>query len=410
MKKVLLMLTLFACVISGGCGGSSNNSFVQNSPEQNSQEQNQQEQNSQEQNSPEQNLSENEKMIQAMSLEEKVGQLFIMRPEHLCTLVSTDYIHYHRVSWDYSINDNMIETLHKYPVGGFAFFSRNIDTQEQVKKFISDLDAECTIKPFIAVDEEGGSVRRIGRKFSADVAQIGPMKEIGDTGDPQNAYDAAYAIGGYVKELGFNLDFAPVADINTNPDNIVIGNRAFGDDPYLVSEMVSAFLDGLHAQEVMGTIKHFPGHGDTTNDTHTGYVAIYKTWDELMQAELIPFIDNFDKTDMVMAEHITLENITSDGLPASLSHQLLTDRLRNELGYDGVVVTDSMEMGAINNTYPSGEASVMAIEAGNDIILCPYNYIESFNAIVSAVKSGRLTEARINESVRRILALKFKEE
>ena len=383
--KLVLALALFAALTSGGCGGSST-AFVGTVE------------------------SENERMIQAMTLEEKVGQLFIIRPEHLTNLASADYVHYNRGSWDYALTEEMAETLKQYPVGGFVFFSQNLSTPEQVRQFTADLDAASEIKPFIAVDEEGGIVRRIGRKFSADVEQIGTMQSIGETGDPQNAYNAAYAIGGYVKDFGFNLDFAPVADVNTNPDNIVIGSRAFGSDPDLVSVMVSAYLDGLHAQKIMGTIKHFPGHGDTSSDTHSEYAAVYKTWDELLQAELIPFMDNFDNTDMIMTAHITMKNVTSDDLPATLSHELMTNKLRKELGYTGVLVTDSMEMAAIREYYPHGESSVMAIEAGNDIVVCPYDFRESINAIVSAVKSGRISEERIDESVRRIFALKFKEE
>ena len=383
--KSAVFLALFMILTAGGCGGSST-AFISTVE------------------------SENERMIQAMSLREKVSQLFIIRPEHLTNLASADYVHYHRDSWDYALTDEMADTLTQYPVGGFVLFSQNIDTIDQVKKFTADLDAACEIKPFIAVDEEGGRVRRIGRKFSADVEQIGTMQSIGETGDTQNAYNAAYTIGGYIKDFGFNLDFAPVADVNTNPENIVIGDRAFGSDPDLVSAMVSAYLDGLHAQKVMGTLKHFPGHGDTTNDTHTGYVAVYKSWDELLQAELIPFMDNFDNTDMIMTAHITMKNVTSDDLPATLSRELITGKLRQELGYYGVVVTDSMEMGAIIQNYPHGESSVMAIEAGHDLVVCPYDFRESINAVVSAVESGRISEERINESVRRIFALKFKEE
>lgn len=379
--KLMLIVALFALIASGGCGSSDDSE-----------------------------QSENEKMIQAMSLEEKIGQLFIIRPEHLVSSVSADYLHNNRTSWDTVLTAEMKQTLRTYPAGGFILFTRNMNTLEQLKQFTSDLDAACEIKPFMAVDEEGGRIRRIGLTFSADVEQVGPMQKIGETGNPQAAYDAAYTIGGYIKEYGFNLDFAPVADINTNPENIVIGDRAFGSKPELVSTMVSAYLDGLHARKVMGTLKHFPGHGDTTSDTHTGYVAVYKTWDELLEEELIPFINNLEKTDMIMTEHITLKNVTEDDLPATLSRELLSGKLREELGYDGVLITDAMEMGAIIKNYPAGESAVMAIEAGNDIILCPYDYRESFSAIVNAVKSGRLSEERINQSLRRIFALKFKEE
>ena len=171
--------------------------------------------------------------------------------------------------------------------------------------------------------------------------------------------------------------------------------------------MVSAYLDGLHSKKVLGTIKHFPGHGDTVNDTHSGYVAVNKTWPELLKLELIPFIENFAKTDLIMTAHITMKNVTSDDLPATLSKAIMTDKLRGELGYDGVVITDSMEMGAILKNYPNGEAVIMAIEAGVDIILLPYDYCEAFDAVVKAVQDGRISESRINESVRRILRLKY---
>lgn len=381
MKKFVLLFLLFAVFTSGGCGGHSN-SFIQ---------------------------SENQRMLQAMTLEEKIGQLFIIRPEHLYSVLSADAIHNAFTSGDTELNDVMRETLKNYPVGGFALFRRNIKSPEQLKKFTTDLNAACDIMPLMAIDEEGGRVSRIGNHSSFDVSKPDAAQSIGETGDKYNAYYAGFTIGSYIKEYGFNVDFAPVADVNTNPDNIVIGDRAFGSDPALVSEMVSAFLEGLHANEIFGTIKHFPGHGDTSSDTHSDYVSVYKTWDELLQAELIPFIENLENTDLVMTAHITMKNVTSDDLPATLSYKLLTGKLRNELGYDGVLITDGMEMGAINNSYPSGEAAVMAIEAGNDIILLPYDYRESFNAVLNAVNSGRISEQRINESVLRILNLKFKD-
>ena len=378
--SVAVMFALFAAITSGGCGSSDS------SPQ-----------------------SESQRMLQAMTLREKVGQMFIIRPEHLCPNLSAEEIHYNLQSFDVELNDDMRASLKDYPAGGFAIFSRNIKSPEQLRKLIADLKEASSTVPFIAVDEEGGRVARLGNHSSFDVPKPEPMQTIGDTGEPGQAFDAGSTIGKYIKEYGFNLDFAPVADVNTNPDNIVIGDRAFGSDPQLVSEMVSAFLDGLHSEGILGTIKHFPGHGDTTSDTHSGYVAVFKTWDELLEAELIPFIDNFEKTDLVMTAHITMRNVTSDDLPATISRELLTGRLREELGYDGVIITDSMEMAAINESYPSGEAAVRVVEAGGDIILLPYDYRASFNAVLEAVNSGRLTEERINESVSRILALKFKE-
>ena len=196
--------------------------------------------------------------------------------------------------------------------------------------------------------------------------------------------------------------------MNTNPENIVIGDRAFGSDPEHVSRMVSGYLDGLHSQGIAGSIKHFPGHGDTKNDTHEGSVYVLKTWEELMKCELVPFIDNLKKTDSVMIAHIVMKNVTHDGLPATLSRELVTGKLRGELGYDGVVIVDALMMKAISNNYTSAEAAVLALEAGCDILLMPYDYREAFDGVMEAVKSGRITEARIDESVNRITKLKEK--
>ena len=221
------------------------------------------------------------------------------------------------------------------------------------------------------------------------------------------AHYVGKTIGTYLKKYGVNLDFAPVSDVNSNPDNPVIGKRAFSSDPETVSKMVSHALDGFHEAGVMATIKHFPGHGDTANDTHTGYVRLDKSWDELKKCELIPFADNFAKTDMVMASHITLPEVTSDGLPASLSREIITDKLRNEMGYDGVVITDSMEMGAITRAY-GAESAAMAVKAGCDIVLMPLYFEESFEAVLKAVENGEIPEDQINASVLRILTLKEK--
>lgn len=386
---LILCVLLAAVIMSGGCGGSS--SSVSD--------------------------SEIETVLASMTLREKIGQMFMIRPETLYTEITPDELWQKIYSKDadiqqvlYTFTDEMKSTLKDYPAGGFVIFTQNLQSPSQLKELIVALKAEGNIAPFIGIDEEGGRVSRLANQqsFDADIQNVGSMQAIGETGDTQNAYNAANYIGGYLKDYGFNLNFAPVADINTNPDNIVIGQRAFGTTAGLVSEMVSAYLDGLHSQGIMGTLKHFPGHGDTTNDTHSGYVAVYKTWDELLDAELIPFIDNFNKTDMLMTAHITMKNITSDDLPATLSKTILTDKLRNELGYDGVIITDSMEMGAINKTYPSGLAAVMAIEAGVDIVLLPYDYCVAFEAVMNAVNDGRISEARINESVRRILRIKMK--
>ena len=339
----------------------------------------------------------------AMTLREKVGQLFIIRPDQLDTTLTPDTMHNDRIKGITAVNDTMRTTLKEYPAGGFALFRKNIDTPRKLRDFTAELRDSCHAVPFMAVDEEGGRIARIANAKGFKVRKFASTQAIGRTG---NAREAAEVIGEYLKDYGFNMDFAPVADINTNPENIVIGDRAFGDDPEHVSRMASEYLDGLHSKGIIGSIKHFPGHGDTKGDTHSGYVAVNKTWDELLRAELIPFTDNFRKADTVMIAHITMKNVTDDDLPASLSRELVTGKLRGELGYDGVVIVDALMMGAVKDNYTSAEAAVMAIDAGCDILLMPYDYREAFDGVIEAVKSGRLTEKRIDESVARIMKLK----
>lgn len=336
-----------------------------------------------------------------MSLREKVGQLFIVRPEALAensnaeTAPATD-----------RVDDAVINRIEEYPVGGIALFSRNITSAEQLPMFISDLQSSSKYPLFIAVDEEGGRVARIANSDFFNVASYKSMEDIGKSGDASKAEEVGRQIGLYLKELGFNLDFAPVADTNTNPQNIVIGDRSYGSDPALVACMVSAQLDGMHDSGIMGTLKHFPGHGDTKDDTHSGYVSIEKTWDELKECELVPFITALPKADMVMVSHITAVNVTSDKLPTSMSETMITGKLRNELGYDGVIITDAMAMGAVADNYTSAEAAVTAVKAGVDIVLMPQNLDEAFNGVMNAVTDGEISMERLDESVMRILKLK----
>ena len=342
----------------------------------------------------------------AMSLREKVGQLFVIRPDQLDTTLSLEDINDPKAAGVKNFSNVMRETLRQYPAGGFAIFGKNITNPNQLKKFTSDLYNACEVVPIMAIDEEGGRVARIANHKAFNVPKYESMEAIGKTKDSRNAYNAASTIGQYISEYGFNMDFAPVADVNTNPENIIIGNRAFGSEPELVSKMVSAYLDGLHSQGIIGSIKHFPGHGDTRDDTHDSYVAVYKTWNELLQAELIPFIENFDKADTVMIAHITMKNVTSDDLPATLSKTIVTEKLRGELGYNGVIITDALGMGAIHDHYSSGESAVLAFEAGCDILLRPYDYREAFEAVLEAVESGRISQERLDYSVQKILNLK----
>ncbi len=293
-------------------------------------------------------------------------------------------------------------------VGGYVIFTEDIHSSEQLKSLTAELAEpaeEGGIKPFIAVDEEGGDVARVANAHIG-VKNTGSIGNIGKTGDTANAFFAGYNIGTYLEEYGFTLNFAPDTDVNTNPSNPVIGKRAFGSDPGQVGEMANAFLDGLHAKNILGVIKHYPGHGDTKSDTHKGYVQVDKNWDELLDCELIPFISCMHKADAIMAAHITLPQVSNDGLPASLSKQLIEEKLRGELGWDGLVVTDALEMGAIANEFGSAESSVLALKAGCDLLLMPADLGEAVQGVKDALESGELSEERIDESLLRILRVK----
>lgn len=355
---------------------------------------------------PEDTRSAAEKLLAGMSVREKVGQLFFIRPDSLEPSLTPEQVNDTNNYGMTEATSGMLSTLEDYPAGGIVMFGKNLTYPATLEKYMQSLSSASDIPLIYAVDEEGGVVSRIAKADHFGIDNVGNMANIGATGDTGKAYSAGKYIGGYLSDLGFTLDFAPVADINTNPNNIVIGNRAFGSDPKLVSSMVSSFLDGLHSENVMGCTKHFPGHGDTSADTHEDYVSVLKTWEQLQTAELIPFIDNFGKADMIMIAHLTLPHITSDGLPASLSKELVTGKLKNELGYDGIITTDALAMGAIQKNYSSAEAAVLAFEAGVDILLMPHDYIEAYEGVLAAVQSGRISESRLDESVLKILELK----
>lgn len=348
-----------------------------------------------------------EQLLAGMTLEEKVGQLFIIRPESLDPTLTPEQVHN---TGDYGIQqltEEMAAQLAKYPAGGIVFFGKNIADPEQLEGFLDDLNQASAVPLFLCTDEEGGSVSRIANAAGFDVPKFENAAAVGATGDTAQAREMGSVIGEYLKRYGFNLDFAPVADINSDPEHIIIGSRAFGSDPQTVSGMVNAMIDGLHSAGVMACIKHFPGHGEASGDTHNGYSEVSKSWEELLACELVPFMGALEKTDLIMAAHLTTPLVTGDGLPASLSRAMLTDRLRGELGYDGVIITDALAMGAITQNYTSAESAVLALNAGADILLMPYDYTAAYQGVLAAVENGELSVDRIDESVLRILRLKL---
>lgn len=339
-------------------------------------------------------------IIKDMTLREKVGQLFIIRPESLCDELDGKYAT--------SLTDQMRESYENYPAGGFALFGRNIVNEEQLISFNEDLNS-LKYNPLLCIDEEGGEVSRLSNHPEINVDEIPNMQDIAATMDAYEAYKVGDNIGYYLNRFGFDVDFAPVADVNTNPDNPIIGVRAFGDDPVVAGAMVAAVIDGLHNNNIGSCIKHFPGHGDTQTDTHLGYAETLKTWEEMKNCEMIPFVAGMNSsTDMIMTAHIAAPNVTGSDEPASLSYTLLTQKLRGELRYDGIIITDALEMKAITSMYSSSEAAVKCILAGADIVLMPENYKEAFDGVVEAVENGTISEERLEESLKRVLKLKLR--
>lgn len=341
-------------------------------------------------------------LVSQMKLEDKIAQMFVITPNAL-----TGY-----ASGVTAAGDTTKEAYQSRPVGGIVYMADNLTDPEQTTTMLSNMQEiarERTGLPvFLCVDEEGGSVARIAGNDAFGVTDVGNMSDIGASGDVQNAYNAGSTIGSYLAALGFNVDFAPVADVLTNPDNQVLGQRSFGSDAQTVAGMVTSELQGLSAAGVYGTVKHFPGHGGTSGDSHDGAVSTDKTLEELMAEELVPFQSAIDGgVNFVMVGHISAPNVTGDNAPATLSKVLITDVLRGQMGYNGIVITDAMNMEAITGFYNSDKAAVLAVTAGADMILMPADYNTAYTGILNAVNDGTITEERINESVTRIVKAKL---
>lgn len=336
-------------------------------------------------------------LLESMSLREKVLQMFLVTPEQL-TGVSGSVTR---------AGETTRAALEEYPVGGVVYFAKNLRTPDQVKQMLSDIQDMAPLGLFLAVDEEGGSVARMGNNSAMGMTRFPDMGEIKSA---SMAYYVGTTIGGELGEYGFNLDFAPVADVDSNPDNPVIGSRAFSSDPQTAAELVAACTDGFLDSGILCTLKHFPGHGDTDTDSHSGAAVSDKSLEDLETCELLPFQAGIDAgAQLVMVSHISLPAVTGDMTPSSLSYEITTVLLRDELGFDGLTITDSMSMQAITDSYTADEAAVKAIQAGIDIILMPEDLDAAVQGVLSAVADGTITEQRIDESVLRILQVKLEQ-
>lgn len=329
-------------------------------------------------------------LLARMSLEEKVGQVMMVGFSGL------------------TVDEPVAELVKGRQVGGVCLFKRNIDTAEQVAQLNDDLRALLpTVPPFIAVDQEGGNVVRLSDR---NVVLPGNMV-LGATRDAQLAYEAGRAQGDDLRRLGFNMNLAPVLDVNSNPRNPVIGIRAFSDDIGLVSELGVQFVRGQQAARVVTVAKHFPGHGAVEADSHKG-LPVVTAPEAVLRGQLRPFVAAMRAgLDGMMTAHIATPTLSNgDSTPATLSHHVLGDVLRDELGFDGLVLTDELEMDAIDARYGVGHAAVLAINAGADMVLVPWR-LEKVNevrtALLQALESGVVSQRRLDQAVSRVLRAKL---
>ncbi|MBQ1464667.1 MAG: glycoside hydrolase family 3 [Ruminococcus sp.] len=336
-----------------------------------------------------------EELIEKMSLHEKVCQMFITSPEGLWG-AST------------SAGSSAESAVKNYPIGGVILFAWNMENRSQTTGMLDELQTysfnACHAGMFTAVDEEGGFVARAAQKLGTTA--FSNMAVYGESNDYNTAYNIGSTIGSDLSGIGFNLDFAPVADVNISPEN-ELGSRIFSSDPEVVANMVSGVVSGLQDNGVCATLKHFPGLGAETGNTHNdSFVVIDRTMDQLRAEEFIPFSAGIDAgADFVMVGH-QITTAFGDDLPGDLSYTAVTEVLREELGFEGIAVTDAQQMNTIVNVYGAGDAAVRSVKAGIDIILMPNDLGEAVSAIENAVNSGDISEERIDESLSRILSVK----
>ncbi|MBN8192115.1 beta-N-acetylhexosaminidase [Bacillus sp. NTK074B] len=329
-------------------------------------------------------------LISDMTLDEKIGQMLVAGVNGT------------------QMDEPTKNLIQKHKVGGFIFFTDHLQEPDQTIQFLNDMkeaNKENPLPLLLSVDQEGGNVTRL----PGGLSDFPTNQKIGETNNPDVSYEVGTLLGKELKEFGFNLNFAPVLDVNSNPDNPIIGDRSFSPDPDIVSELGVQTMKGIQSENILSSIKHFPGHGDTSVDSHLALPVVNKSLQELESMELVPFKRAInDGADLIMVAHILLPKF-DDTYPSSLSKAIVTGLLRKKLNYHGVVITDDMTMKAITDNYGMGEAAVQTVKAGSDLVLIAHDARKAEAAIValkSAVKKGEISEERIDESVKRIIQLK----
>lgn len=343
--------------------------------------------------------------INSMSIKEKINQMMFLSMRY--TIQDNEIIGLS------SLNRKDEAFLKRNNPGGIILFSDNIESRTQLTNFINSINNNLKKLPgFIGVDEEGGEVSNLKNIMESEPS----AKDIGLTGEKENAYISANNIAKVLNEYGINVNFAPVCDIEVN--NSTLGTRTFGKDVDTVVEFSEAFLNGLKDNRIIGAAKHFPGYGSAGGDSHLELPIVTESKETIYSRELKPFINSINEgIDMVMVGHMIVPELDSSNLPSTLSKPIVTELLKNELGFEGIVITDAMEMKAITNTYSRDEAAKLAINAGCDMILMPMTIVVGVNdneyeqfidKLVNYVKNGEIEIERINDAVRRILRIKMK--
>ena len=334
-----------------------------------------------------------EEFVSKMTIEDKIGQMMMTG-----------------ISGNDAGNNNSYSMIKKYRLGGIILFGYNIGDQDKLKRFTSAIQKNSTdltgIPLFISTDQESGLVVRI----KDGVTQFPGTIASGSADDPALTKKAAYHLGMQMKSLGLNMNLAPVADINNNPDNPVINVRSFGSDPAKVSSQVKAYIEGLQSAGCAAVVKHFPGHGNTSKDSHKVLPEINSSIEEIRNFELKPFRSAIDSdVSSFMTAHISYPKILNSSEPATFSDYFLKKILREEMKYDGLIFTDDLEMGALSQHLSIGQSAVKAVKAGVDILLTTSSRADQiFYALCNSVKKGEIAESRIDESVIRIIRAKRK--
>lgn len=334
--------------------------------------------------------------IDSMTIEEKVAGLFFVTPESLTGMGTVT-----------AAGSSTSAAILQYPVGGIVYDTKNIENSEQFRDMIYNTKSFCKYEVFVAVAEEGGENSPLSTGGLVTEPIIG-QKEIGETSKGAGAYSMGISVASTLSTLGINVNFAPVSDVAL-VENSVIANRSYGTDKAQVLSMTKNMLKGMSDQSVYGCLKYFPGQGDVTIDSGKGRSTSKRTKSDLESYEY-EFVKMAveEKVPFLMVSHVSMPEITGDNTPASMSGVFMTDMLRTELGYEGIIITDYMSKAAITRYYKHADAAVMAIQAGADMILTSSDFKKAYSGVLKAVEEGKITEERIDESLYRIFMLKYK--